>query len=108
MSLYLFDIAGHPIAFRRTWDDDHLYALDGTFLGHLPWKSCDVADASGEYLGSIVGDRLVRRNDAHDRRRAPAIADPGRAVPTGRPGAPLPFDHPYAYDDVFRPAVRAG
>ena len=100
MSIYLFDIDGHPIAFRRTWDDDHVFALDGRFLGYQPWKSCDVVDTTGTYLGSIVGDRLVARNDGHDRRCVDDVPDPGPVRPTGRPAEPLPFVHRFAYQDV--------
>ncbi|MGJ9411856.1 hypothetical protein ACHAAC_04020 [Aeromicrobium sp. CF4.19] len=100
MSIYLFDIDGNPIAFRRTWDDRYVFAVDGQCLGVQPWKGCDVVDVEGRYLGSVIGDRLVRRNDGHRPECDVAIPDPGLVVPTGTPGRPLDFPYAHAYQDV--------
>lgn len=100
MSDFLFDIEGHPIAFRRSWDDAFVFDLDGHWIGWRPWGDCEVITPAGDPLGAIVGDRLVRRNDTRGHACQLAVDAPGEASPSGRPGQPLPFDHPFAYEDV--------
>jgi hypothetical protein len=100
MSVYLFDIGGRAIAFQRSWDDECVFTVDGDFLGRCVDRGFDVVDPSGRYVGTVVGDRLVRRNDAHCVALTEAVEPVGRAVPTGRPSAPLRFEHPFAYEDV--------
>lgn len=105
MTAYLYDKHGDVIAFRRSWDDRHVYDIDGHWAGWLPWEGCDVVDASGAYLGTVVADRLVRRNDGATRRCDATVEHPERAQPTGRPTGPLGLDHLFAYEDVRLPHV---
>lgn len=100
MSVYLFDMEGDPIAFRRSWSDPYFFALDGHWIGWCPWDDNTVVDPQGSYLGSVVDDRLVRRNDWCERACSTPPADPGTATATGHPGAPHPFPNRFAYEDV--------
>lgn len=101
MSVYLYDLDGDVIAFRRAWDDQHVFDTDGHWIGWMPWEGTDVVDARGHYLGSVVGDRLVRRNDCGRRVCREELAEhPDSAEPSGRPTRPLAFPNRYAYDDV--------
>ena len=100
MSLFLYDLDGHVIAFRRSWDDDHVFSADGRWIGWSPWNGTDVVDENGHYLGSVVGDRLVRRNDCFHRACRDDVEHPASAQPTGQPHRPLDFPNRYAYDDV--------
>ena len=100
MTVYLFDLAGHAIAFRRSWDDPYVFDLDGRWIGWQPWQGNDVVAPDGHYLGSVVGDRLVRRNDCGDRCADVTAPDPGCAHPDGPPAPPLVFPNRFAYVDV--------
>lgn len=100
MSVYLYDLEGDPIAFRRTWTDPYLFGLDGSWIGHCPWGDNDVVDRSGRYLGSVVNDRLVRRNDWCERTCHQMPDAPTRTDPTGAPRGPLHFPNAFAYEDV--------
>ena len=100
MSVYLFDMDGEPIAFRRTWSDPYLFALDGHWIGWTPWGDDHVVDPRGEYLGSVVDDRLVRRNDWCARPCTRTAEPPGPVTPTGTPSVPHRFPNRFAYEDV--------
>lgn len=100
MSIYLFDMGGEPIAFRRTWSDPCVFDLDGHRIGCLPWDGHDVVDLQGHYLGSIVDDRLVRRNDWYEQPCPALPEEPERVEPTGQPRTPHYFPNCFAYEDV--------
>lgn len=100
MSAYLYDMGGEPIAFRRTWNDPYLFDLDGDWIGHFAWGDNDVADTGGRYLGSVVNDRLVRRNDWYERPCRFVAPAPEPAACTGQPTSPLAFPNRFAYEDV--------
>jgi len=101
MSVYLFDMAGDPIAFRRTWSDPHLFALDGHWIGWCPWEDNTVVAPDGDYLGSVVDDRLVRRNDWCVMPCDRTTDNPGIVQRTGEPPTPHVFPNRFAYDDVL-------
>ena len=103
MSVYLFDMGGEPVAFRRTWTDPHLFDLEGYQVGYFAWDDNDVVDLDGHYLGTVVDDRLVRRNDWYERPCAVTPPEPGRIERTGRPPAPHYFPNCFAYQDVKVP-----
>ncbi len=105
MSSFLYDLDGHVIAFRRAWDDPHVFDTEGRCIGWRPDDGNDVVDCRGHYLGTVVGDRLVRRNDGGLRPVPDSVPDAGWATPTGRPATPLPFEHRYAYEDIDRVAA---
>jgi len=100
MSVYLFDMDGEAIAFRRTWSDPYLFALDGRWIGWCPWDDNHVVDPQGAYLGSVVDDRLVRLNDWCERSCDTAMPDPGTVRPHGEPVPPHRFPNRFAYQDV--------
>ena len=100
MSVYLFDMQGEVIAFRRTWTDTYVFDLRGHWIGWFPWDDHDAVDREGHYLGTVVDDRLVRRNDWYERPCAQTPVDPGHTTPTGRPLTPHPFPNRFAYEDV--------
>lgn len=108
MSSFLFDLDGRVIAFQRSWDDRHVFGTDGRCIGWRPDDGNDVVDRGGHHLGTIVADRLVRRNDAAPRPLPVTVPDAGWATPTGRPGTALPFEHRYAYEDVGLLPTMAG
>lgn len=103
MSVYLFDMSGQPVAFRRTWTDPHVFDLDGHWIGWFPWDDNDAVDHGGDYLGTVVDDRLVRRNDWYQRPCSATPEAPERARPTGHPLVPHPFPNCFAYEDVRLP-----
>jgi hypothetical protein len=100
MSVYLFDMEGHTVAFRRTWTDPYVFDLDGHWIGWFPWDDNDAADLEGHYLGTVVDDRFVRRNDWYDRPCPPVPASPGRVNHTGAPQPAHQFWNCFAYEDV--------
>ncbi|MFI5429873.1 4-fold beta flower protein [Aeromicrobium sp. UC242_57] len=100
MSVYLFDMSGQPVAFRRTWTDTHIFDLDGHWVGWFPWDDNDAVDPNGAYLGTVVDDRLVRRNDWQARPCVMTPTSPGTVSPTGQPTTPHYFPNCFAYQDV--------
>lgn len=100
MSVYLFDMSGEPVAFRRSWTDPHLFDLAGQWIGWFPWDDNDAVDVGGKYLGTVVDDRLVRRNDWQARPCSMAPTTPEPAQATGHPLAPHYFPNCFAYEDV--------
>lgn len=73
---FLFDSGGSPVAFRRDPDDKFLWDPDGNWIGWFPWGDSDAVDTEGEYLGTVVGNRLLHRT-----------SQPYRGYP-GYPGYP--------------------
>lgn len=61
MSIFFFDLSGAPVAFRRTASDRYLFDKQGHWIGWFPWGDNDVVDKDGEYLGTVVGNRLLSR-----------------------------------------------
>lgn len=100
MSVYLFDMSGEAIAFRRTWTDRHVFDLRGRWIGWFPWDDHDAVDRDGRYLGTVVDDRLVRRNDWYERPCPAAPVEPVDATPTGRPLTAHAFPNCFAYEDA--------
>lgn len=62
MTTFLFNRAGRPAAFRRTPDDKFLWNIHGHWIGWFPWGDADAVDKSGDYLGTVVNDRLLHRS----------------------------------------------
>ena len=44
MSVYLFDMEGEAIAFRRTWTDRYVFDLRGRWIGWFPWDDHDAVE----------------------------------------------------------------
>jgi hypothetical protein len=99
MSIYLFDMKGEVIAFRRTWTDSYVFDTQGHWIGWFPWDDNDAVDRDGHYLGTVVDDRLVRRNDWYSQCSV-TPDDPGVAHPVGSPPTPHDFPNTFAYQDA--------
>jgi hypothetical protein len=82
MSTFLFNIAGHGIAFRRRDDDKFIFDKTGKWIGWFPWGDADAVDKNGKYLGTVVGNRLLHRS------RQPFRAYPGYPGYPGYAGYP--------------------
>lgn len=76
MVQHLFDSSGNFVAFRRTPNDRFLFDSSGNWIGWFPWGDAQAVDKEGNYLGTIVRNRLLS-----DQRR------PYRGYP-GYPGYP--------------------
>jgi hypothetical protein len=100
MSVYLFDMEGEAVAFRQTWTDPYLFDLHGHWIGWFPWDDHDAVDCDGHYLGTVVDDRFVRRNDWYERPCGAIPVYPGDTAPTGNPQTPHAFPNRFAYEDV--------
>ena len=103
MAEHLYDSAGSFIAFRRSDDDRYVFNRAGKWIGWLPYDDLDVHDPRGAYLGTIVGDRLLRLSNRPGRGLSglpslpglpglpglPRLSRPGHA-PARSPGYPQP------------------
>jgi hypothetical protein len=94
---YLFDSLGTWIAFCK---GTNLFGLHGDWLGWIePANQNRVFDIDGEYLGTVVEDRLLREI-------VPPTASrdhpgyPGRTVPPDHPGYPGQFELPFNMEDA--------
>ena len=100
MSVYLFDMPGEVIAFRRTWTDPFVFDAHGRWIGWFAWDDNDVVDPDDNFLGTVVDDRLVRRNDWFAR-PCPGVPEaPARVEPSGSPLTPHDFPNRFAYDEA--------
>lgn len=62
MTVHYFDSRGRWIAFRTSEDDKNLFDTRSRWIGWLAWDNDDVCGvATKKYLGTLVGDRLLRR-----------------------------------------------
>lgn len=86
MVAFLFDTSGEAVAFRRTPDDRFLWDKDGNWIGWFPWGDADAVDQDGDYLGTVVGNRLVARVNPPYRGYPGYPGYPGYAGYPGYPG----------------------
>lgn len=82
MTEHYFDISGQFIAFRRNPDDKFVFSPDGNWLGWIPFEVPEVYSESGDYIGTLVSNRLVRLPDV------PHRGYPGYPAYPGYPGYP--------------------
>lgn len=61
MSIPLFNLEGEAVAFVRHNGDNVLFNAKGSPIGWFAWQDDDVATWEGEYLGTVEGDRLLRK-----------------------------------------------
>jgi hypothetical protein len=61
MTQHFFSKGGTWIAFRRSPDGKYLFDAHGKWVGWFPWGDDDAVDTTGAYLGSIFGNRLLRK-----------------------------------------------
>lgn len=100
MTTFYFDVAGHPIAFRRHPEDPYLFDKNGHWIGWFPWGDADAVDKAGKYLGTVVGDRLLAKN-SHPYRGYPGYPGyPGYAGYPGYPGFAGYAGYHSGYSDV--------
>ena len=85
MAVHLFNSSGENIAFIRNAGDKFLFDKAGKWIGWFPWDDDDAVTKEGEYLGTIVGDRLLRRTSRPYRSNP---GNPGYAGYAGSPGYP--------------------
>jgi len=104
MTVHYFDSAGNWIAFRRRPDDKYLFNKSGSWIGWFPWGDDDAVDTHGEYLGTVVKNRLLRKTSPRYRGYPGYPGYPGYAGYPGYPGYAGYFGHTSGYGDV--PAVR--
>lgn len=100
MAIFLFDLHGHPIAFRRTSEDKFLFDKHGHWIGWFPWGDNDAADKHGKYLGSVVGNRLLQRQTQPYRGYPGYPGYPGYAGYPGYPGYVGYAGHQAGYSDI--------
>ena len=79
MADYLYDSRGEPIAFRR---GRNVHNMRGDWIGWFPWNDADVVTPGGAYLGTVVGDELLKKVGRANR------GHPGNPGNPGNPGAP--------------------
>lgn len=76
MAGFFYDSSGKAVAYRISDDDQFLYDDHGHWIGWFPWGDSDAVTKEGDYLGTIVGDRIFQRE-----------SQPYRGYP-GYPGYP--------------------
>jgi hypothetical protein len=59
--MFLYDSHGKAVAYRRSPEDKWLWDTHGRWLGWFPWGDNDAYTKHGQYLGTIVGNRLFCR-----------------------------------------------
>lgn len=86
MIQFLFDSSGKAVAFRRSDTDQYVFDSRGNWIGWLPFDDLDVHTARGNYLGTIVGDRLFHLGQRPYRGYPGYPGYPGYAGYPGYPG----------------------
>ncbi|QFU90491.1 hypothetical protein [Amycolatopsis sp. YIM 10] len=82
MAIHYYDSSGLWIAFRRKEGDRYLFNSHAEWIGWFPWGDKDAVTTTGDYLGTVVTDRLLHRHH-----------QPYRGYP-GFPGFPGYPGHP--------------
>jgi hypothetical protein len=83
---FLYNASGTWIAFRVSPSDHYLYNKSAKWIGWFPWGDEDAVTKHGKYLGTLVGDRLLRRSAQQSYRGYPGY--PGYPGYRGYPGYP--------------------
>lgn len=86
MAIFYFSTTGNPIAFRRNENDRFLFDKNGNWIGWFPWGDSDAVDKEGNYLGTTIGNRLLKRNSQPYRGYPGYPGYPGYAGYPGYPG----------------------
>ena len=102
---HLFNSSGDWIAFRR---GDYVFNTSGNWIGWLPWADDEVVDVTGEYLGTITGNRLFRFANRTYRGYPGYPGYPGHAGYPGYPGHAGYYPRPPLADDVDEDRLEAG
>jgi hypothetical protein len=98
MAVHYFDSHGRWIAFRPSETSKHLFSPRGQWLGWLAWDGTDVCSATtGRYLGTIRGDRLLRKTSVPSRMTPMTQMTPMTPMtPMTRMGVSMPM----GYSDI--------
>jgi hypothetical protein len=97
---FLFDSDGEAIAFRRTENDKWLWDTDGNCIGWFPWGDGDAVTENGDYIGTVVENRLLRRTSWVYRGYAGYPGYAGYAGYPGYAGYAGYFGYLSGYEDV--------
>lgn len=100
MTTFFYDLHGAVVAFRRTEDDQYLFNKEGHWIGWFPWGDEDAVDRDGKYLGTIVGNRLLSRQNQPYRGYPGYPGYPGYAGYPGYPGHAGYAGHQSGFSDV--------
>jgi hypothetical protein len=100
MTAFLYNSRGQVIAFRRSPDDRYLFDKSGNWIGWFPWGDDDAVTTSGQYLGTVIGSRLLRRRSQGYRGYPGYPGYPGYAGYPGYPGFAGYSPLPAGYEDV--------
>lgn len=102
MTSHLFDQSGNWIAFRRSENDKYLFNKSGNWIGWFPWGDSDAVTKDGKYLGTVRGNRLLRRTTTRYRGYPGYPGYPGYAGYPGHPGHPGHAGYVSGFGDVPR------
>ncbi|WP_182263082.1 hypothetical protein [Rhodococcus sp. UFZ-B548] len=97
---FYFDRGGQPVAFRRTDGDKFLFGKSGKWIGWFPWGDADAVDTKGKYLGTVVGNRFLRRTSQPYRGYPEYPGYPGHAGYPGYPGHAGHAGYQSGFEDV--------
>jgi len=106
MATFLYNRSGKAIGFRRTPDDKFLWDTHGHWIGWFPWGDDDAVDKSGKYLGTVVQNRLLRRNSPRYRGYPGYPGYPGYAGYPGYGGYAGYFGHVSGFSDVPEELIK--
>jgi len=107
MTVHLLDSSGDFVAFRRSDDDRYLFDVDGNWIGWFPWGDADVVTEDGDYLGTVMGNRLLRRGTQPYRGYPGYPGYPGYAGYPGYPGYAGYIATPSGFDDVPKSVLKS-
>lgn len=106
MADFLYDSSGDWIAWRRTIGDQFLFNDGGDAIGWFPRGDTDAVNMNGDYLGTVVGNRLLRK-DYQPYRGYPGYPGyPGYAGYPGYPGYAGYFSTPSGFADVAKSQLK--
>jgi hypothetical protein len=95
VAIHYFDSRGNWIAFRPNESSRHLFDPHGRWIGWLAWNDDDVCGAeSHQYLGTLRGDRLLKKTSPRSRMAPMAPMTP--MTPMSRTG----ISSPIGYTDI--------
>lgn len=99
-NVVLHNSAGEAIAFMRYPGDKYLFSVKGTWIGWFPWSDDAAVTRDGEYLGTVLGDRLYREENPKWRSTPFGGGNPGSVAGIWINGRAQAMNPPFGYDDV--------
>lgn len=102
LQTHLFDSSGRWIAWYRP-GLPYVWSVRNRWIGWFPWPDDpEVLDPSGEYLGAVVGDRLLTRTSRLPRPVPARVPEPRRPVGPPDVAGTTSVPPPPGYADVPR------